>query len=1037
MTNEQIIATGQQIYDETEVGANTSERIGGVIKGIGQRLATRDTEVEEALSQLANQNAGIDAKNGYYTNSQAASESALTVTAPGYVLSAGGNIRIKMAHSKSVSSVTLNINNTGAKALYYNGEPVDSENTWEDGETIVVYYDGESYYATNSLGGKKGDDDLSQFFNVVEEQVGGSANLLNPADWEVGLLKTDGTINSGATTYTTTGYIEVESGQTYTFFGLISSNDITPAPVAEVAYVCGYSDIDIVTGERAAYSPYVSVITIPSGVRYVRLSIKKNYSNYGGADRTTHTGLIQGSNLTSADWEEYSETSIVKHISLNDNGKSVEQKEDNELITKKNLLEYIADEIGKLDIPDVSGITTAVAAIEAKTDLLDVESQQIGGSNNILDPAIIEAGFLSKNNTITPNGAYCHTGLIEVEEDTTYTFFGRASYNDTSSVPRAEVKVVCYFGENEELISGEQFDTNQSQISVGAGVKYIKLCINKDYTNWGDADRTTYTGLFKGDDLTGGDWEEYSESTTIQSLVYNINTPIADKQAKEIVVKKDLPVQEEEEGGEEYPITMTYTKGTGNNIDTFRVSDNDGNFIECTFDKLNKNDYYGGNHIFNFLNYRYKDITVPATDDVAPMHVKSSANTIGGNHAVQCQVVTANNHGLSNSDVGKNITSPNNESFVIARVVDNNTFWVLPLDRTCYGSFTFGTGTATYDGNSIVVISSENTNLMPTNKILSQKVFVDGEETSFTETKTIQAKESIDFIDVYNIVDADYAKNYLTVDDGKVVYDSPMHIVVENIYRFEKDLKVVVTANVIFMQKTFVEDILFSDAAIKTPLSYDKSTSKFYVPGSKSFSLGNTSYNYAEPANFVRPAGNNVHYEFNVETFADANKPVTRIIQISKDDVGFAIGYLPIGVGADLMKYTSTPMVLYNTAKTYPHGVDRAGLIANNKDDNGDTPANSVYNAVLYRIPFDAANQGEGRICLYDVDYNGFKYVFVDYSQTIFDYIELDDSLNGHSIELVEQRNAVLTSPVYNGGFYVNATHVSGDSSYCVVKIKL
>lgn len=177
MTNEQIIAAGQQIYDETEVGANTSERIGGVIKGIGQRLATRDTEVDEALTQLANQNAGIDAKNGYYTNSQAANESALTVTAPGYVLSAGGNIRIKMAHANTASSVTLNINNTGAKALYYNGETVSPENTWQDNETIVVYYDGESYYATNSLGGGGGSEDLDERVEAIEEQLSAPAGM--------------------------------------------------------------------------------------------------------------------------------------------------------------------------------------------------------------------------------------------------------------------------------------------------------------------------------------------------------------------------------------------------------------------------------------------------------------------------------------------------------------------------------------------------------------------------------------------------------------------------------------------------------------------------------------------------------------------------------------------------------------------------------------------------------------------------------------------------------------------------------------------
>lgn len=39
MTNQEIINVGQQIHDETNVGANTSERVGGVIKGIGENLA--------------------------------------------------------------------------------------------------------------------------------------------------------------------------------------------------------------------------------------------------------------------------------------------------------------------------------------------------------------------------------------------------------------------------------------------------------------------------------------------------------------------------------------------------------------------------------------------------------------------------------------------------------------------------------------------------------------------------------------------------------------------------------------------------------------------------------------------------------------------------------------------------------------------------------------------------------------------------------------------------------------------------------------
>ncbi len=52
MTNDEIIAVGQQIYDETEVAANTSERVGGVIKGIGQNLKKKDEDIENAKTKI-------------------------------------------------------------------------------------------------------------------------------------------------------------------------------------------------------------------------------------------------------------------------------------------------------------------------------------------------------------------------------------------------------------------------------------------------------------------------------------------------------------------------------------------------------------------------------------------------------------------------------------------------------------------------------------------------------------------------------------------------------------------------------------------------------------------------------------------------------------------------------------------------------------------------------------------------------------------------------------------------------------------------
>ena len=143
MTNEEIIQRGQLINDETEPAQNTSERVGGVIKGIGQNLADKDTAI-----------AAEAARNGYYQCTVNSNQ--LAVTAPRFTLPAhGGNIRIKMS-APATGACTLNINGTGAKALLYNGAAVSSVNTWEQNEIISVFYDPSGsgqYLASNSQGG--------------------------------------------------------------------------------------------------------------------------------------------------------------------------------------------------------------------------------------------------------------------------------------------------------------------------------------------------------------------------------------------------------------------------------------------------------------------------------------------------------------------------------------------------------------------------------------------------------------------------------------------------------------------------------------------------------------------------------------------------------------------------------------------------------------------------------------------------------------------------------------------------------------------
>ena len=85
------------------------------------------------------------ARNGYYICDTADGTAAKTVSATGYEMNIGGCIRIKMTNANTASNVTLNINGTGAKALFYNGVQASSTNSWEAGEVLEIYYDGTQY----------------------------------------------------------------------------------------------------------------------------------------------------------------------------------------------------------------------------------------------------------------------------------------------------------------------------------------------------------------------------------------------------------------------------------------------------------------------------------------------------------------------------------------------------------------------------------------------------------------------------------------------------------------------------------------------------------------------------------------------------------------------------------------------------------------------------------------------------------------------------------------------------------------------------
>lgn len=133
----------EAIKTEVNKGANTSSRIGGMFSDMLDYN-------EEKRKELSNKTAGVN----YVTCETAASTAAKTVSITGLTsLTTGIRLLVKMTNNNTASNATLNINSLGAKPLYYDNERASSDNSWEAGEVIDVYYDGTNFYSSNVQGG--------------------------------------------------------------------------------------------------------------------------------------------------------------------------------------------------------------------------------------------------------------------------------------------------------------------------------------------------------------------------------------------------------------------------------------------------------------------------------------------------------------------------------------------------------------------------------------------------------------------------------------------------------------------------------------------------------------------------------------------------------------------------------------------------------------------------------------------------------------------------------------------------------------------
>lgn len=83
----------------------------------------------------------------------AAGTLAKTVSATNFLLFPGCQFRVKFTNATTVDNPSLNIGGTGAYPIIYDGSAAGANNSWEAGETVLVYFDGTNWQASNSQGG--------------------------------------------------------------------------------------------------------------------------------------------------------------------------------------------------------------------------------------------------------------------------------------------------------------------------------------------------------------------------------------------------------------------------------------------------------------------------------------------------------------------------------------------------------------------------------------------------------------------------------------------------------------------------------------------------------------------------------------------------------------------------------------------------------------------------------------------------------------------------------------------------------------------
>lgn len=130
----------------------------------------------------------INPNNGYTECSTAAQTSEKVAALTGYKLATGSIVNVKFTCSNTAASPTLNINSTGAKAIYKKGVAVGN-NAWIAGQVIELVYDGTQWNIIESGNYSETTHEHANYATKASPTFTGTPNVETSTNYTTAMLR--------------------------------------------------------------------------------------------------------------------------------------------------------------------------------------------------------------------------------------------------------------------------------------------------------------------------------------------------------------------------------------------------------------------------------------------------------------------------------------------------------------------------------------------------------------------------------------------------------------------------------------------------------------------------------------------------------------------------------------------------------------------------------------------------------------------------------------------------------------------------------